>query len=128
LSVTYRAEVPAVSSAVWALCGSDDAQATIQVSGSVRAPGLVQSAELRGEIRIAAGCPIYDLAFEADDGKTVRFVARKPPVRGDLYAWLTILRGTLLDEGARPLGVASLRFDARGDLGPAVRSIRLLFT
>lgn len=66
----------------------------------------------------------YDLELQGDDGKHYRLRGQRDFFMHDAIESLTILPASLYDESGSEIGRATLRFDARSELGPTLKSIR----
>jgi hypothetical protein len=68
----------------------------------------------------------YELTFADDSGRTHRLVGQKNVELLRLAHTMTTLPAEILDESGKRVGIATLRFDARADLGKFLRSFRPL--
>jgi hypothetical protein len=100
---------------------------TATLSGKVRLEGFAESSPATGKLVLVPDQrrAIYELSFAGTDGATYRFRGQKEFLVLNPADALTLLQGSVYDEGAREVGRAVLRFDARGNLGSLLRSIRL---
>lgn len=68
----------------------------------------------------------YELTFANDEGRTHRLVGQKTVEFTRFLHTMTTLPAQIVDEEGRRVGVATLRFDARSDLGRFLKSFRPL--
>jgi hypothetical protein len=97
----------------------------LRVDGVVDAAGLATSAPVAGTVALARPLAVrYELRFSANDGRALRLLGYKRHILADPYAGLTTLRAALYEDERR-VGLATLRFDARGGLFDGLRSLEL---
>jgi hypothetical protein len=98
----------------------------MRVTGTMFAEGLAEGVPARGllEVQPFAGRIAYRLDFSGDDGRSYRFGGEKSPSLSKLLVSMTTLPGEIVVADAERIGTAHLRFDARNDLLPFLRTFR----
>jgi hypothetical protein len=99
----------------------------MQLDGTFFAEGLANEVATRGRMEVQ---PLrrriaYRLEFKGDDGKAYRFVGEKRLNVLRLLSTMTTLPGEITDAHGARVGTALVRFDARRDLLPFLRTFRL---
>jgi len=97
--------------------------ATVELGGTIRAPGLVDDGPCEGTLRLSTSEWEYELAFVGDDRRPYRLIGRKIIRVFDLKASLTTLHGEIFDARGRVVAEVELTFDLATDLGRLIRSI-----
>jgi hypothetical protein len=91
----------------------------VEIDGEVDAEGFADHRYLRGTLGLdmfrTRTLP-YAFRFTGNDGTIYSFVGKKTISAAEIAASMTVLPGSLLDEGGREVGRALLRFDLRNDL------------
>jgi hypothetical protein len=101
---------------------------TAKLGGEITFGGFADHVRADGTFVVDAeeGRASYELHFTGNDGAAYRFRGHKELSWLNPMDSLTLVRGSVYDGGAREIGRAVVRFDARGNLGSLVRSVRLL--
>jgi hypothetical protein len=101
----------------------------VEIEGEVDAEGFADHRHLRGTLGLdvlrTKTLP-YAFRFTANDGAIYSFIGKKTISPRELALSMTVLPGSIVDEGGREVGQALLRFDLRSDLGRFLRSFRWL--
>lgn len=98
----------------------------MQLDGRLFAEGLASDVATRGSLQVQ---PLkrriaYRLEFTGDDGQVYRFVGDKQLSVLRLLSSMTTLPGDITDAHGTRVGTALVRFDARRDLLPFLRTLR----
>jgi hypothetical protein len=103
---------------------------TWQIEGAMNAEGLATNKPLEGtiEFRILDERRLpYRVRFTGDDGLSYELRGQKEWTPLAPVESMTVLPATLLDAHGSEIGRATLRFDARNELGKFIRSFRVAF-
>jgi len=100
---------------------------TAKLGGELTLGGFADAARAEGTLVLDRDekRASYELGFRGNDGKTYRFRGHKELSWLNLLDSLTLLQASVYDGDAREIGRATVRFDARGNLGSLVRSLRV---
>jgi hypothetical protein len=100
---------------------------TATLRGQVTLEGFAADPDPEGKLVLdpEAKRAVYEVTFRADEGGRFRLRGHKELELLNLVDSFTLLSASLYDDGAHEVGRAVLRFDARGNLGSLLRSIRL---
>jgi hypothetical protein len=100
---------------------------TASLAGDLTLAGFADHVHAEGTLVVDADAKRarYELSFRGNDGETYRFRGHKEISWLNLLDSLTLLQASVYDGTAREIGRATIRFDARGNLGSLVRSIRV---
>ncbi len=100
---------------------------TARVKGELTLSGFADAARADGTLVVDPDekRASYELGFRGNDGETYRFRGHKELSWLSLLDSLTLLHASVYDETAREIGRATIRFDARGNMGSLVRSLRV---
>ena len=107
------------------------AKKTLSLSGTIDIDGIGKARPHGGTVLVHWGNEQrirYELSFLGDDGERYRLVGQKDfmliaPVRSLTTLPFTLYRGTNVEE----IGDGTVSLDARTELGPTLKSIRLGF-
>lgn len=100
----------------------------VVITGELMADGFGARCPLNGTLGLdvlATGRLAYDFTFEADDGRTYRFLGDKTVKLASLRRSMTVLPGRVLDDGGEVVGTAEVTFDIDRDLWDFLRSFRI---
>jgi hypothetical protein len=103
---------------------------TWTIRGDVDVEGLASRRPLEGTIgfrMLDERRMPYRLSFTADDGKSYELRGQKEWSALAPVESMTVLPASLYDAQGREVGRATLRFDARNELGKFLKSFRLAF-
>jgi hypothetical protein len=116
----FRIDADAVSALAYLRRGE------MRVSGTLFAERLAEGVPAAGilEVQPFGGRIAYRLDFHGDDGRTYRFSGEKTPSLRKLVESMTTLPGEIVLADAEVIGTALLRFDAKRDLVPFLRTFR----
>ncbi len=99
----------------------------MEIEGEIDAEGFADHKHLRGSLGLdvlrTRTLP-YAFRFTANDGATYSFEGMKTVSTTELAESMTVLPGSIKDEGGAEVGRALLRFDLRSDLLKFLRSFR----
>lgn len=99
----------------------------VEIEGEIDAEGFADHRYLRGTLGldpIRTGTLPYAFRFKGNDEAAYSFEGKKTLSISEFAQSMTVLPGSILDEGGREIGRALLRFDLRSDLKKFLGSFR----
>ena len=99
----------------------------LELTGTVKAPGLAKEAEVRGTLFVSLllhGVIRYEFGFTGDNGQPYRYLGQKDIKVSELLRSMTNLSGVIRDSKLKDVARVKLHFDLKTQLLPMLFSFR----